>query len=154
MKSTGKTTESTIRLSLPVPRTVRGYEIRRMPLGVFLQAMTQLQDFPQKAIGAMFPNQGLDEILLSLKNCDSAMIGQLLVRALTVVPQEAMTLLAKLTLIPQQQLLDDEAIGLDGLAEILDSWLEVNQIENFISAARQLLAKAKVMAAASNGSKA
>ncbi len=37
---------SSLEMSLPESRQVRGYEITRAPLGAFLQAVKQLQDFP------------------------------------------------------------------------------------------------------------
>lgn len=145
--------KNSVSLSLPEAHTVRGYQIKRMPIGVFLQAMRGLQDFPAKALDGIFPGMRLEEILASLKVCDTALIGQMIVRALGVVPDEAVALLANITGIPAKDLLTDENIGLDGLLEIIDAWIEVNGLENFMNAARALLAKVKGMTAAGTGSR-
>ena len=62
-------------------------------------------------------------------------------------------LLAALTGIPEEQLLNDPGIGLDGLMEILNAWLEVNNIENFISAARESDRERSKTQAADTGSR-
>ena len=139
-------------LSLPQCRRVRGYEIKRMPIGAYIAALEQMQNFPAEAMAAVFPGMNADAILGQLKTIDTAMIGQIAVRAFSALPKHASTLVSALTGIPEDKLLNDPGIGLDGLVEIVDAWLEVNNIENFIGAARSLMAKAKTQAAElSNG---
>ena len=139
-------------LSLPQCRKVRGYTIKRMPIGAYIAALEKLQSFPAEAMEAVFPGMNADEILKQLKTIDTAMIGQIAVRAFTALPKHAAALVAALTEIPEDKLLNDPAIGLDGLAEIIDAWLAVNKIENFIRAARKLIVRTKVQAAnTSNG---
>ena len=139
-------------ISLPGVRKVRGHEIKRMPIGAYIAALEKLQNFPAEAMGAVFPGMNADAILKQLKTIDTAMIGQIAVRAFTALPKHASALVSAVTDIPEDKLLNDPDIGLDGLVEIIDAWLEVNNIENFISAARSLVAKAKTQAAVS-GSK-
>ena len=134
-------------LSLPDSRKVRGYEIKRMPLGAYITALQRLQNFPQEALEAVFPGKGIDAVIKQLKTIDTAMLSQILIRAFTALPKYAAELIAALTNIPEDRILEDPNIGLDGLAEIIDAWLEVNNIENFINAARSLMAKAKMQAA-------
>lgn len=134
-------------LSLPKARTVRGYEVRRLPLGQYLEAMGSLQDFPREALEALFPGMSLEEVLAQLRAIDTNGISQLLLRGLTALPRPVVGLLSQLTGIAKESLLEDEALGLDGLAEVLEAWLEVNQLENFINAARRLTGKIKTLAA-------
>lgn len=148
-----KSKKSSVNLSLSQNRKVRGYEIKRMPIGAYLTALEELKNFPQQALELLFPEMGLDEILDKLKTVDTALIGQLMLRAMASLPQYGVALVAKLTGIPEERLLTDEGIGLDGLAEIVEAWLEVNQIENFILAVRRVLVTTK-KAAANTGSKA
>ena len=139
-------------ISLPGVRKVRGYEIKRMPIGAYIAALEKLQNFPAEAKEAVFPGMNADAILKQLKTIDTTTIGQIAVKAFTALPKHASALISALTGISEDKLLNDPAIGLDGLVEIIDAWLEVNNIENFISAARSLMAKAKTQAAVS-GSK-
>ena len=44
-------------LSLPKSRTVRGYEIRKMPIGAFLEACSLLEELPGTALRLLFPEK-------------------------------------------------------------------------------------------------
>lgn len=136
-----------ISLSLPVARNVRGYMIRRMPLGAYLQAIQTIKDFPRDIAARMIPEGDLGTLLEQLKHVDRNMMIDLLLKAVAVVPEQMFALIARLTGIPQKKLLTDEAIGADGLAEILDAWLEVNGAENFLRAASHAGQTIKTLAA-------
>ena len=146
----GQKKADSIHISHPKAKTARGYNIRKMPIGAYLTAMDGLQEFPAKAMEAVFPDMSAQDILNALQNCNADTVGQMLFRALTVVPDEAITLIARLTGIDPLDLKEDENIGLDGLVEIIEAWIEVNNLENFMNAARGLMAKVK---SAANGSK-
>lgn len=137
-------------LSLPHSRKVRGYEIRRLPLGKYMAALQQLQELPKQAMDALFPGMETGDILAKLTKIDADMLGELAMRAFSALPKQAATLVSALTEIPEDDLLNDPAIGLDGLMEIVNAWIEENNIENFFKAARELSAKIKTQAA--NGS--
>ncbi len=129
-------TNRSIRLSLPRSRKVRGYEVTRAPLGRFLDALALLGDFPYalaEGIGG-----GPQELLQALKRCDAKLLWQLAGRALKVAPAETVRLIAALTQIDEERLLNDAALGLDGLCELVLAWAEVNDIENFFRQASSL----------------
>ena len=136
-----------IDLSLPKSITVRGYEIRRMPLGKYLQAIRLLETFPRETAEALVPDGNLADVLDALKTLDRATLIDLALKAVSVVPVQAVALIAALTDIPQERLLHDEAIGADGLMEILDAWLTLNNMENFLLAARRVMQKISRFAA-------
>ena len=146
------TKQDSIDLSLSRSVTVRGYEIKRAALGAYLQALKQLQSFPKDVTAALFPGQNADQVLETLKHISSDTLLALVARALTVVPDRALALVAKLTGIPLNRLNNDANIGLDGLMEIVTAWMELNGIENFMRAARQLINKAKASAAGTGSS--
>jgi hypothetical protein len=124
-----------IDLSLPRSVTVRGCEIRRMPLGKYLQAIRLLEAFPRETAEKLVPSGDMADVLDALKTLNRGKLIDLALKALAVVPEQAIRLIAALTDIPGERLLKDERIGADGLMEILDAWLEVNAAENFWSAA-------------------
>ncbi len=124
-----------IDLSLPRSVTVRGYELRRLSLGKYLQAIGMLESFPRDVAQKLMPEGDISGVLELLKTLDRDALADLVLKALAVVPQQAVRLIAALTEIPGERLLNDEAIGADGLMEIIEAWLEVNAAENFIRAA-------------------
>ena len=126
---------NSVELSLPKSKTVRGYEIKRMPLGAYLQALQLMQEFPRDVAAKMLPNGNVSALLEQLKTLDREATVDLILRALAIIPEQLMGLIARLTGIARNKLLNDPEIGADGLAEIIDAWLEVNGAENFIRAA-------------------
>ena len=81
-------------------------------------------------------------------------LQELFLRALAVLPGEMVRLFARLSGVEEQALLEDPRIGLDGLGEMAEAWLEVNGIENFIKTMGALGKRARaLMGGASTGSR-
>lgn len=148
------TSKNSAALSLPKSRTVRGYEIRKMPIGAFLEACSLLEELPGTALRLLFPEKKEGDILTELAGLDKDKLQELFLRALAVLPGEMVRLFAKLSGVEEQALLEDARIGLDGLGEMAEAWLEVNGIENFIKTMGALGKRAQaLMGGASTGSR-
>lgn len=130
--------------SLPAERKVCGYVIKKMPLGAYLAAVERIKSFPAGLMNALFPGMDLGQMLDWLKGLDEARLTQLLGTVLTIVPAQGIELVADLTGIPAQQLLEDEGIGLAGLMQIVQAFTEVNELESFFAEIRSLIAKFKM----------
>ena len=139
--------------SLPRERRVRGYRVRRLPLGALITALETLQAAPKELCEALFPSLGWERAMLRLKRCDRAMLMELLPRLIATAPGIVIRLTAALMETDEERLLNDPLLGADGLCELLLAWLDVNAAENFSKAAGKLIAKAKALAAlaGSNG---
>ncbi len=124
--------------SLCTTVTVRGYKLERLPLEGYLNAIEKLQELPGGLLAACFPGATLDDIFDKLKSLDEQVFTELIGNAMTVAPAYAIKVLASLTGIPEEKLLQDQQIGLDGLAEIVEAFWKLNGLENFISAIRRL----------------
>ena len=148
------TSKNSAALSLPKSRTVRGYEIRKMPIGAFLEACGLLEELPGTVLRLLFPGKKEGDILAELAGLDKDKLQELFLRALAVLPGEMVRLFARLSGVEEQALLEDARIGLDGLGEMAEAWLEVNGIENFIKTMGALGKRAQaLMGGASTGSK-
>ncbi len=134
----GKTTAA---LSLPKTRTVRGYEIKRLPIGGYLQAIEALQDLPGDLLTACFPGQDLGAVLGQLKTVNETQLQSVIGSALLAAPKYVIRFVARLIDIGEERLLNDADIGLDGLLEILNAWTEVNRLEDFLPAVRNLISR-------------
>ena len=64
-------------LSLPKSRTVRGYEIRKMPIGAFLEACSLLEELPGTALRLLFPEKKEGDILAELAGLDKDKLQEL-----------------------------------------------------------------------------
>ena len=123
--------KSTVRLSLPESKKVRGHEIRRLPIGGYLQALELLRNAPQGLMEACFPGESPENVLLALGKMNKDEFIGVAIQAMTAVPRYAASLLSQLIEIPEDVLLNDRNIGLDGIAEMVETWWEVNGIGNF-----------------------
>lgn len=124
--------------SLPGGRRVRGYTISRLPFGAYLQALEKLQSLPGDLLRACFPGKDADEILTALKNMDEGALVQLIAGAAGVGAPYLLELISDFSGIPQDELRDDPAIGLDGLTEIVQAVWEINGLKNVLAAAKAL----------------
>ena len=127
-------------LSLRQSETVRGYEIRRLPLGESLRALDALRGAPRTLLAAFFPGEDAAQVLAHLAHIDADGLGELMLRAMAVVPGEAVRLIAQLTGVPEEKLLGDPQIGLDGVAQIMEAFWRINGLGNFTQAARRAAA--------------
>ena len=123
-------------LSLKESEMVRGYEIRRLPLGEYLRAL----DAPRTLLAACFPGEDAAQVLAHLAHIDADGLGELMLRAMAVVPGEAVRLIAQLTGVPEEKLLGDPQIGLDGVAQMMEAFWRINGLGNFTQAARRAAA--------------
>lgn len=143
------TTKNTAAISLPKGRTVRGYRIQRLALGGYLSAIQLLQDLPGELMELCFPGETLDAILEHCKKADTALVQRVLGRLLTDAPQHVIRAAAELTGTPEERLLNDPEIGLDGLVELLSAWVEVNRLGDFIPAVRRLIRQVRTASGSS-----
>ena len=128
-------------LSVKCSETVRGYEVKRLPLGEYLRVMEALREVPGTVMKVCFPEMDAMQMLGKLTSMDAQGLTEVMLRALDVVPDEAIKLLSLLTGIPADALYADPAIGLDGAAEMLEAFWRLNGIENFIRAAGRMGAR-------------
>ena len=137
--------KSSAALSVKMSETVRGYEVKRLPLGEYLRTMEALRDMPQTVMRVCFPEMDGAQMLQSLTRIDAKGLAQLVLRAMDVVPDEAIRLLSILTGVPEDAIFADPAIGLDGAAELAEAFWRLNGMENFTAAAARLAANIRRM---------
>ena len=121
-----------------------------MPIGAFLEACSLLEEVPGTALRLLFPEKKEGDILAELAGLDKDKLQELFLRALAVLPGEMVRLFAKLSGVEEQALLEDARIGLDGLGEMAEAWLEVNGIENFFKTMGALGKRARALMGGAN----
>ena len=101
--------------SLPGGKVVRGHLIPRLPLGEYLAALQALKTLDEQA---------LVQLVANLAGSGAPYV---------------LGLVARFSGIPEKELREDPAIGLDGLVEILQAIFEVNGWGNVLAAVREAL---------------
>ncbi len=125
--------------SLPGGKVVRGHLIPRLPLGEYLAALQALQNLPADLLSACFPGKSLTEVLQALKTLDEQALVQLVANLAGSGAPYVLGLVSRFSGIPEKELREDPAIGLDGLVEILQAIFEVNGWGNVLAAVRGVL---------------
>jgi len=116
--------------SLPMKRTVRGVEVRRAPIGQWIAASDALAQVLPDVIGMI---SGLS------KQPGGVTVAALIALAVQRGPAYLVSLASALTGVEEARLRDDPEVGLDGLLEILDAWVEINRAEDFTRAVAALV---------------
>ena len=125
--------------SLPGGRLVRGYEIRKLPFGAYLEALEKLQNLPGDLLSACFPGKSLDDILTDLKALDEGALLRLITGMASAGGPYLLGLVSHFSGVPVEELRDNPEIGLDGLVEIVKAVWEVNALGNVVAAVRKAL---------------
>ena len=136
----------TVSLALPPEKTVRGHKIRKLPLGAYLRAMQALCELPDTLLAALFPGEDASAALGHLRRLTPDTAAPLLAKALAVAPGPLLRALSLLCDIEEKTLLADPDIGADGLIELVQAVIEVNDLANFLQAARATLARLRTSA--------
>lgn len=117
---------------------VRGYTVRKMPLGAFLRASSALSSLPEQLLQTAFPGQTAEEILRSMETLTPQTLLRALQNALQSAPGQVVRVFCELSGLSDEELLNDPALGPDGLLLLMEAWAEVNGLQNFIAAAKRL----------------
>ncbi|MCL2618272.1 MAG: hypothetical protein FWD98_04360 [Defluviitaleaceae bacterium] len=123
------------KLSVPLCKRVCGYEIRKLPLGRHIEAIGEIHALYDELTGLCFPGMELRDITESLAAFDEKMLRKCIGNVFAVVPTHVIGLVSRLSGIEAERLLNDENIGLDGIADIVLAVLEVNNVGKFLAAA-------------------
>jgi len=122
-----------VKLSVPRNKKVCGYEIKKMPIGRYLEAIDEISEFPNELIGACFPDMEFKEIVERLTAFDEKLLRTCIGNIFTAAPRHTVRFIAKLVDIESEVLLNDENIGLDGLVAIINAFIEVNELGKFMA---------------------
>lgn len=120
---------------------IRGYEIRRMPIGAYIEALELIERLPGEMLEECFPGLNLQQIGALMTNNSRDAMQVLLVGLLEKAPNYMLDVLSALLGIDREALEQDAAIGLDGLMEMIEAWLEINGIANFWKAVKLMLGR-------------
>lgn len=121
-----------MRKSLPQAVKVCGgkYEIKKMPVGAFFDALETIQTAPAEIMKAIWPGQTLDGILADLKTLDEQMLVRLVTGAIGTAAPMLLAMLSELSGIPEEALREDPAIGPSGIVEIVKAIWQLNDLGN------------------------
>lgn len=119
------------RKSIPQSKTVHGIEIRKLPLGAYLDAIDSIKNLPEILLKNSFPGLNPDEVLGKFKTMNQDMLMELAGNLLATVPEQALRFIAKLIGVEYEKLRDDPEIGLNGIKNIMVEFWQINDMGSF-----------------------
>lgn len=128
-------------VSLPKAKKVCGYEIKKQPIGTYLQTLEILTTMPADFMATCFPNKEPGEILEQLTTIDKNGLMELITGVCVAAPKYIIEIVAELTSIDKETIINDENIGIDGLLEIIEAFIEVNNLGKSLQSAVALKMK-------------
>lgn len=129
------------RKSLPKSSIVCGVEIKKLPLGAYLDAIDSIKNLPELLLNETFPGLTTQEIIDRFKKLDEKMFFVIISNLLVQVPEQSLRFIAKLIDCEYDRLRNDPEIGLNGIKTILMEFWKVNDMSSFFADVLEALAK-------------
>jgi hypothetical protein len=140
------------RKSIPKSKNIHGIEIKKLPLGAYLDAIDSIKNLPEILLEKSFPGLTPDQVLSKFKSMDQDMLIQVASNLLVTVPEQALRFMSKLIGTEYEILRNDPAIGLNGIKDIIREFWKINNMQSFFSDVWKAL-QGSLMKQMGNGSK-
>lgn len=141
------------RKSVPQSKNVHGIEIKKLPMGAYLNAIESIKNIPEILFNNTFPGLNPNEVLAKFKVMDQDMLIEVAGNLLTAVPEQALRFIATLIGIEYERLRDDPEIGLNGFKDIIIEFWKINDMQSFFNDVRKAINQSSLMKQMSIGSK-
>ncbi len=141
------------RKSIPKSKNVYGIEIKKLPMGAYLNAIESIKDLPLILLEKSFPGMTTDQVLSKFKKMDQDMLIEIAGNLLVSVPEQVLRFIAALIGVEYERLRDDPNIGLNGIKDIMVDFWKVNDLQSFFNDVRKALQNSSLMKQMNIGSK-
>jgi hypothetical protein len=141
------------RKSLPKKSVIHGVEIKKLPLGAYLDAIDTLKNLPETLLKNSFPGKSPDEILKMFQNLNSDTLLELAGNLLATVPDQALHFISCLIGVEYERLRNDPEIGLNGIKDVLVEFWKLNNLSDFFTDAGKAVKSSSLLKQMANGFK-
>lgn len=141
------------RKSIPQSKIIHGIEIKKLPLGAYLNAIDSIKNLPEILLSKSFPGLTPNQVLEKFKKMDEDMLIEVAGNLLVSVPEQALRFIAALIGVEYERLRDDPDIGLNGIKDIIKEFWRANDLKNFFNDVRRAISQSSLMKQMNIGSK-
>ncbi len=141
------------RKSIPQSKNIHGIEIKKLPLGAYLDAIDSIKNLPEILLQKSFPGLSPDQVLEKFKKMDQDTLVQVAGNLLITVPEQALMFIAKLINTEYETLRDSPEIGLNGIKDIVIEFWKINDMQSFFSDVWKALQGSSLMKQMNDGSR-
>ena len=133
------------RKSIPQSKNVHGIEIKKLPLGAYLDAIDSIKNLPEILLQNSFPGLTPDEVLAKFKTMDQDALLEVAGNLLATVPEQTLRFVAKLIGIEYETLRNDPEIGLNGIKDIVIAFWKLNDMASFFADVKKAVMSSKLI---------
>lgn len=141
------------RKSIPKSKNIHGIEVKKLPLGAYLDAIDSIKNLPEMLLQKSFPDLTPDQVLDKFKKMDQDMLIEVAGNLLVAVPEQAIRFIAALIGVEYERLREDPDIGLNGIKNIIVEFWKLNDMQSFFSDLWRAINKSSLMKQMNTGSK-
>ena len=134
--------DASLRASVPQNKTLYGVEIRKVPIGKYLDIIEKNENLPAVLLEKLFPGKGLQDIIDFFITVNTEDLSALLSKSLMVLPGELLHLLSDLYGIEERRLFDidcENPLTPYELTEIIKAFWELNDMTGFFKTVLSLI---------------
>ena len=113
---------------------VRGYTVRKLPLGAYFALLRKLDNVPRELLGELA--SAWDD---AGKGGGNAAVLEVVLKVAARFPDEVLSLVAQAIGVEKEELEKDRELGIDGLVELAEAVWQVNRIGEMLANAKKKL---------------
>lgn len=129
--------EKSLKVSLPKAKTVHGIEIKKVPIGVYLNAMSELEELPGQIINTLFPGKTITDILAEFTTITDDKIIAVALRLLGVVPEQIIKALALILGVDKDEIIN--RLTPKELCDVIQEYWKMNDMTDFFGVVSGLI---------------
>lgn len=136
-------------MSLPKSRKIHGIEIKKVPIGRYIEVMREMEDLPGIIVHELFPGKSMAEIVESFSKADEGFAISLLGKLLVVLPERLIEVICQVIGIQKETAMEKLTPG--ELLDIVQGFWALNDLTDFFKSVSGLV-KAKLPAQSTGSS--
>lgn len=129
--------DKSTRRALPASKTVHGIEVKKMPVGKYLDASERMGSIVMDLIDEVFPGKTPGEILQSITTISAVELRALFMRLLSIAPQKLLAVMAAILDVDVAVLRDD--LSPAELMRVWKAFWGINDLTDFFTNVRSIV---------------
>ncbi len=126
-------------LSLANSKTMYGIKIRKLPIGKYLELTKKINILGKDLLEKGFNNKSIEEILQDLSNINKDELIKLFNGLLNTSPDLVINFMVDVLEVDKDKLINNDEIGLYELIEIIEAFIELNNLGKLIEKFKKLI---------------
>lgn len=131
--------DKSVNMTLNEPESIHGIEVKKVPIGQYVNAMRKMDGLPATLIKDVFPDKSVDVIFAELSNINTDSAVALVTKVLTVVPEHLITVLCDVFGLDYDMVMKE--LTPNELYDIIEAFWRLNDMTDFFSRAMGLIKK-------------